>query len=215
MADQTQDIYLQQGKTQPLVLRCETAPIIYKAITGISLAFGAPRLDVAGHGLTNGWRAACTRVGGMKQINAGANPPADRDYHACTVIDAGTIEFNDVIPVDDNDREWAAYTSGGFLQYNTPMDLTGYEARLQIRDKKNGAKLLFEMTTGADALISIDNTTKTVTLYFDAIDFTAMDWKKGYYELELYKDVVRGGQTIESVYSPLEGNVFLDSETAK
>lgn len=215
MADQTQDIYLQQGKTQPLVLRCETAPIVYKPITAISLAFGAPRLTVTGHGIPNGWRAACARVQGMKQINAANNPPSDSDYHVCTVIDANTVEFNDVIPVDDNDKEWAAYTSGGFLQYNTPMDLTGYSARLQIRDKKNGATLLFEMTDGADALIAIDNTAKTVTLYFDAIDFTALTWKRGYYELELYKDVVRGGQTIESVYSPLEGNVYLDMETAK
>ena len=215
MAEKTQPISLQQGKTQPLVLRCETTPIIYKPITGISLEFGAPRLDVTGHGLPNGWRAACSRVHGMKQINAENNPPSDSDYHASTVIDANTVEFNDVIPVDDNDKEWSAYTSGGFLQYNSPMDLTGYSARLQIREKKNGATVLFEMTTGADALISIDNTAKTVTLYFDAIDFTALTWKRGYYELELYKDVVRGGKTIQSVYSPLEGAVSLDTETTK
>lgn len=266
MTDQTQDIYLQQGKTQPLVLRCETAPIVYKPITAISLAFGAPRLTVTGHGIPNGWRAACARVQGMKQINAANNPPSDSDYHPTTVIDANTIEFNDVIPVDDNDREWPAYTAGGFLQYNTPMDLTGYGGRLHIRTKK-GAELklkctkggvagttrptavgadgsvtwiattdavtkawsagatyavgdvvdptiLFSMTT-ANGLIAIDNTARTVTLYFYAIDFTALTWKRGYYELELYKDVVRGGQTIESVYSPLEGNVFLDSETTK
>jgi hypothetical protein len=267
MADQTQDIKLQQGKTQPLVVRCETTPIIYKAITAISLAFGAPRPTVVGHGLPIGWRAACSRVQGMKQINAKNTPPDDADYHAVTVIDADTIEFNDLLPVDDNNREWPAYTSGGFLQYNSPMDLAGYNARLHIRTKK-GAELklkctvggvsgttrptatgadgtvtwvattdavtapwaagatyavndvvdptiLFSMTNGADALIGIDNTLKTVTLYFDAIDFTALTWKKGYYELELYKDVARGAATIESVYSPIEGNVFLDVETTK
>jgi hypothetical protein len=267
MADQTQDIYLQQGKTQPLVLRCEmTAPIVHKPITAISLGFGAPRLTVTGHGMLDGWRSACYGVLGMKQINAENNPPSESDYRAATVIDANTIEFNAVIPVDDNGRKWSAYTAEGFIQYNTPRDLAGLNGRLHIRTKK-GAELklkctvggvsgtsrptaagadgtvtwiattdavteawaagatyaaddvvdptiLFSMTT-TNGLIAIDDTLKTVTLYFDAIDFTALTWKKGYYELELYKDVVRGVATIESVYSPLEGFVYLDAETTK
>lgn len=214
MAEKTQDLYLQQGKTQPVVLRCETDPVVYKPISAISLTNGSPQLTVVGHGLTNGWRAAVTRVLGMRQINAANTPPRSSDYHTVTVIDSDTISFNDVVPVDDSGREWPAYASGGFIEYNTPMDLTGYAARLQIRNKKGGATLLFSMTSD-NGLIDINDAQKTVTLYIDAIDFTALTWKRGYYELELYKNVVRGAQTIESVYSPLEGNVFLDVETTK
>lgn len=208
MADKTQDLSLQQGKTQPIVLRCETETIIYKAITAIQQT--APiRLTVTGHGAVQGWRGAVTNVKGMTEINGIANELKSSDYHPITVVDADTVEFNDV-----NAAGFKAYVSGGYLQYNTPMDLTGYAARLQIRNKKNGATMLFEMTT-ENGLVAIDNTLKTVTLYFDAIDFTNLTWKKGYYELELYKNVVRGAETIESVYSPLEGDVTLDVETAK
>ena len=87
---------------------------------------------------------------------------------------------------------------------------------MDIRDKKNGAVILKSFTT-ANGLIEIDNALKTVTIYFDAIDFTDLTWKKGYRELELFKDVVRGGDTIEYVYSPesCEGWVYLDVETTK
>jgi len=261
MSERLQDLYLQQGKTQPLVLRCETAPIVYKVISAITQGAPARLTTTTPHGMVEGWRAAVTNAKGMTEINATANAVKDKDYHAVTVIDTTTIEFNDV-----NAAGFKAYLSGGFLQYNTPMDLTGYAGRLHIRTKK-GAELKLKCTKGGVAgttrptavgadgsvtwiattdavtkawsvgatyavgdvvdptillsmtttngLIAIDNTAKTVTLYFDAIDFTALTWKRGYYELELYKDVVRGGQTIESVYSPIEGNVFLDSETTK
>ena len=214
MADKTEDLELQQGKTQPLVLRCEAAPIVYKAITAISLSYGAPRLTVTGHGLPNGWRLWVTRVQGMKQINSENTDPDAGAHYVGTVIDADTLELNEVVPVDDNDREWPTYTGGGFIQYLTPMDLTSYAARMDIRDKKNGNTVLFSMTS-ANNLIDIDTTLKTVTLFFDAIDFTSLVWKKGYYELELFKTVTRNGQSVVQVYSPLEGNIFLDVETTK
>lgn len=208
MADKTQDIYLQQGKTQPLVLRCETEPVVYKAITGIAQT--APvRITVPGHGAVDGWRAAVTNVKGMTEINGTANGLTAEDYHQVTVVDGDTIEFNDV-----NAAGFKAYASGGYLQYNTPLDLTGLKARLQVRNKKGGDQVLFEMTDDND-LIAIDTALKNVALYFDAVDLTAQTWKKGYYELELYKDIVRGALTIPFVYSPLEGFIYLDSETAK
>lgn len=208
MAEKTQEIRLQQGKTQPLVLRIETDEIAYKAITAITQT--APvGITAAGHGLVQGWRSAVTNVKGMTEINAVANEVKDRDYHPATVVDPNTVQFNDV-----NAAGFKSYVSGGYLQYNVPMDLAGYSARMDIRDKKNGSTILDSFTT-ANGLIEIDNALKTVTIYFDAIDFTALTWKKGYYELELFKDITRGGNTIEYVYSPIEGPIFLDAETTK
>ncbi len=182
------DLVIQQGKTFSLVLRWETEPVISKPITAISLAAGAPRLTVTAHGAPNGWRCAVTRVGGMKQINAENYPLRDSDFRPATVIDANTIEFNGVTPCDDSGKEWPAYTSGGFIQYNTPVDLTGYTARMEIKDKIGGTVLASadSADTPLDILdIAIDTTGKTITLTISATDTAEIAWKRGVYDLEM------------------------------
>lgn len=206
MSEKTQDLYLQQGKTQPLVLRCETVPIVYKTISAIQKSAPIRMTLNNTTGLIDGWRVAVT---GVKDIDTEANKVKDKDYHAVTLIDTTTIEINDINAVG-----FKTYTSGGVLQFNTPLDLAGYDARLEIRNKKNGDTVLYTMTV-TNKLIAIDNATKTVTLYFDAVPLSDLTWKKGYYELELFKTITRDGDSIVSVYSPLEGNVFLDVETTK
>lgn len=187
MAD-TRDIAIQQGKTFSLVIRWESEPVIRKAITAISLASGAPRLAVAGHGLTNGWRCAVTRAKGMTQINAENYPLRASDYHPATVIDNNTVEFNDVTPVDDNGKEWPAYVSGGFLEWYSPVDLTGQTARMKIKDKIGGTVLA--STEPGDAplnvlSIAIDNAAKAITLTIAATDTDDFAWKTGVYDLEM------------------------------
>lgn len=185
----TKDLEIKQGKTFSLVLRWETEPIIRKAITGISLVYGAPRLTVAGHGCKAGWRAAVTMVKGMTQINAKNNPPRADDYHQATVIDADTVEFNDITPVDDAGREWSAWTEGGFLLYNTPVDLTGFTARMKVKDKIVGGTVL----ASTDALdspknvltIAIDEAAHTITLSIPATATDDFAWTKGVYDLEM------------------------------
>ena len=187
MAD-TKDLTIQQGKTFSLVIRWETEPIIFKPITDISLAAGAPRLTVAGHGCPAGWRASVTRVKSPKQINAENNPPKASDYRAVTVIDTNTVEFNDMAPFDDNGNEWPAYTEGGFLQYNTPVDLAGYTARMKIKDKVGGT-VLASTEAGDTPLnvlaIAIDNAAKTITLTIEATATDDFAWTKGVYDLEM------------------------------
>ena len=71
MAD-TKDLSLVQGKTFALVLRWETEPVIYRAITAIQQT--APvRLTVTAHGAPDGWRCAVSNAKGMTEINAEAN----------------------------------------------------------------------------------------------------------------------------------------------
>ena len=187
MAD-TKDLSIQQGKTFTLVIRWEVNPIVYKAITGISLAFGAPRLTVVGHGCPSGWRAAVTRVKSPKQINAENNPLKESDYHSVTVIDVDTVEFNDMVPCDDNGIEWPSYSDGGFFQYNSPVDITGYSARMKIKDKVGGTVLA--STESEDAplnvlSIALDAANKTITLSIAATDSDDFAWTKGVYDLEM------------------------------
>lgn len=135
----TKDLTIKQGKTFTLVLRWETEPIVRKAITGVSFISGAPRITAIGHGAPDGWRCAFYGIKGPKQLNAANNPPRSEDYHAATTIDADTVEMNEINPYDEEQgNELPAYVSGGFLQYNTPMDLTGYMARLAVKDKIGG-----------------------------------------------------------------------------
>lgn len=199
MAD-SKDLEIQQGKTFSLVLRWETEPIVRKAITAISLTNGAPRLTVTGHGTPNGWRGAVTRVKGMTQINAKSTPPRASDYLAATVIDANTIELNSVTPCDDSGNEWSAYVSGGFWQYNTPVDLAGYTARMKIKDKVGGTVLA--STEAGDSprnvlTIAIDNTAKTITLSIAATATDDFTWSKGVYDLEM----VSGSGVVTTILS--------------
>lgn len=187
----TKDIEIVQGKTFSLTLRWETTPIIRKPITAISLASGAPRLTVTGHGMVNGWRGAVTRVVGMKQINAKNSPPKSSDYTPVTVIDADTVELNEVTPCDDNGNEWPAYVSGGFIQYNTPVDLSGQRARMKIKDKVGGTTLA--STEAADSPLNIlsfdvDNVEKKISLTIAASATDDITWIKGVHELEMVSD---------------------------
>ena len=203
MSDNVRDIEIKQGKTFSLLLLWQREPIIRKAITGISYASGAPRLTVIGHGCPDGFDAAVTLVKAPKQINAANTPPRDSDYHKVTVIDANTVEFNEVDPVDHNGNEWPAYTSGGFLQYFTPVDLTGYTARMAIKDKKGGT-VLMSLTT-ENGRIAIDEAAHTVTMSITAEDTADIDWKKGVYDLEMVSPT-------GVVTSPLTGDVSVVRE---
>ncbi len=130
----TKKMNILRGKTYLLPIRFEVEPVISKPITAISTASGFPRLTVPGHGAPNGWSGSVIGVDSPRQINAGF-PVRDCDFRKMTVIDANTIEFNGWVPVDDNNRLWADYTSGGFLQFNTPQDLTDAVVRAKVKDK--------------------------------------------------------------------------------
>ena len=177
-----------RGKTTKFVLRWEDADVaVAKPITAISFSSGFPRLTVASHGLTNGWPTAVTRVESPKQINAQSNPLGDSDYRKVTVVDSNTLEFNGWIPADDSGKAWSAYTSGGFIHFNTPQDLAGQTFRAKIKDKVGGTVLL--STELSDAPLNLlevtaDNVAKTITVEIPATVTEDLLWKKGVWELE-------------------------------
>lgn len=183
MAAVKKDFEILIGSTWEYVIRWGTTPIVRKPITNIDLSLGAPRLSVSSHGLFEGWGVAVYGVKSPRQINAVNNPPEGSDYHSATVIDTGTIELNDVTPVDENGQEWPAYTSGGFIQYDTPVDLTGYTARMSIKDKIGGA-VLHSLTTENGGIV-IDPAAKTILLSIPAATTEDFTWSRGVYDLEM------------------------------
>jgi hypothetical protein len=193
----TKTLTIVRGKTLQQVIRWETTPVVRKAITAISTTSGAPRLTVPLHGLTNGWRAACIGIKGTKELNA-ADPAKlrDSDYYEVTVIDANTIEFNDV-----NAADFAAYTSGGFIVFNSPCDLAGYTAEVVIKDKVGGTVLLSSRLSDAPLNLitaTVDNAAKTVAIEISATDTTALAWKKGVWEVEMHS----GSGVVSSMIAP-------------
>lgn len=191
------EIKIKRGERLTILVNWETEPIVRKAITAVSLVSGAPRLTVPGHGVVNGWRAKPYGVEGMKPLN-------DVGFQPATVIDANTVELNAVTPVDDSGRLWPAYTSGGFIMYHTPKDLTAYDPVIDIKDKIGGTA--WASSKGASPTISAtkNNTTKQITIRMSAIVTAAipMSTKRGFAELEMHNS----GDPTDVVKLSISGN---------
>jgi hypothetical protein len=171
-----EDLTIERGKTFTYVLRwAEESPIIYKAITGVSLT--APVvIDVNGHGAPNGWPIAVSGIRGTRQLNAENIPPRERDFHPATVRNSNQVELNDV-----DASLYSAYVSGGFIQYATPVDLTSAKSRFVVKDKAGNVLAAYDELAG----ITIDNAAKTITLSIPATTTTAYAFSKGEYEWEV------------------------------
>lgn len=176
------DLFCRIGATFSEVFRWASLPIVYKAITAIPSTAPAT-LTVAAHGAPNGWPVAVSGVNGMTQINANFTPPATSDYHAATVIDTNTIALNDVNP-----NTFSAYTSGGVLQYYSPINLTGMSAKLSIFSPANttpAALVLNSPQSGSASGIALDTSAQTITVNINATDTAAIAFSSGVYELAL------------------------------
>jgi hypothetical protein len=169
-----------KGKTFSRVIRWSAAPYLYKPITAITKA--APVvITSAGHGIPDGWQVAVVSVVGMKEINE-TIPTSARSFssvsHKATVADANSISINDI-----NSSQYTAYTSGGYIQMLSPVDLTSYTARMSIKDRVGGTELIRLST--ANGRIVVDNTNKVITLTLEAAATAALTWRSGVYDLEM------------------------------
>lgn len=161
-----------QGSTFREVLRWESSTKTYTPITAITKT--APVVVTAtSHGMPAGWRAKITGVLGMKEIND------SETYRVATAVTSNTVTFNAV-----NATNYTAYTSGGILEYNTPVDLLNYTARMQIRSKLTSDAVILELTT-ANGGIVLDNTAKTITIVMSAVQTAALNFSTAVYSLEL------------------------------
>ena len=182
-----------QGSTFEEILRWESTTKVYKPITGISQ--NAPcTIDSIGNGLPIGWRFWVSNVKGMKEINS-AEP------YTATGTTADTVTINSLNSID-----FTAYTSGGVLTYNEPVDLSGYTARMQLRAKLDDATVIKELTT-ENGGITINNTNKTITLNISAIDTSAFTFTSCVYSLEL----VNGAKVVPFA----NGNISLVKEVTR
>lgn len=184
-----------QGSTFNEIIRWETLLKTYVPITGITKA--APVVITAtAHGIPVEWRVKLGNIVGMTELNS------SETYHQVTSITTDTITINAV-----NTLAYKSYVSGGVLEYNTPVNLSGYTARMQIRNKVDSTSSIIELTTENSGII-LDNINKTILLKMPASATSAFNFINAVYSLEL---VSSGGQ----VTTLISGNVTLVKEVTR
>lgn len=124
-------------------------------------------IDAVGHGLPDGWPV---RIEGHPRIPESSTFAVKRvDEDSLSLPCLNGIPFGTARSV--------------VVRASAPVDLAGYTARMQIRDKVGGTVLL-ELTT-ENGRIAIDNATKKISRLIEADDTEAITWKKGVYDLEM------------------------------
>lgn len=171
-----------QGSTFRETLRWESSEKVYVPITMISKT--APMVVTAtAHGLPVGWRTKIVGALGMKEVNTG-------DYIITSAVSGDSATFNQI-----NALNYSTYTGGGVLEYNKPVDLSGFTARMQIRAKLDDLSVIKELTTQNGGII-IDNTTKTIQLYISAGDTALFTFSSAVYSVEM---VSSGGEVTQLI----------------
>ena len=182
-----------QGSTFSEVLRWESSTKIYKPIT--TVAKSAPLvITCPAHGIPVGWRVKAVGVGGMKELNTD-------EYMIVSETTTDSVTINAI-----NSLGYSTYTSGGVLEYNQPMSLSGITARMQIREKLSSTTIIDSLTTENGGIV-INDTNKTITINISATTTEAYTFKSGVYSLEL----ISGATVIPFVH----GSLTLDKEITR
>jgi hypothetical protein len=124
-------------------------------------------LTAPSHGLPDGWGLS---IEGHPRI-----PETSR--FAVKVIDDDTLELSCLNGVPFGSARNVV------VRALTPVDLSGYTARMHIRDKVGGT-LLLELTTENDR-IEVDDALKEIRRTISAADTADIAWKKGVFDLEM------------------------------
>lgn len=186
-----------QGSTFQETFRWESETKVYVPISAIAKSAPCVITTTTPHNLPVGWRFRVVGAGGMKEINS-----TGEEYHLSTFIPGpSTIEINQV-----NSLAYTAYTSGGVVEFNQPVPLTGYAARMQIREAVDSPTVIHEATT-QNAQISLDNVTKAIQITLLANITQAFTFSTAVYSLELYN----GNNVIPFIY----GNLTLVQEVTR
>lgn len=164
-----------QGSTFQQTYRWETDTKVYVPIQAIANSAPCVITTTQTHNLPAGWRFKVVGAGGMKDINTIGD-----NYHIATQTTNTTITINKV-----NSLQYSAYTSGGVIEYNEPVPLSSYSARLQIRESVDSSTYIYEATS-QNGQILLDNTSKTITVTLLGNVTSEFNFSTAVYSLELY-----------------------------
>ena len=190
-----------QGATFEEVYRWESETKVYVPVQTISKSAPCVITTTAAHNLPVGWRFRVVGVGGMKEINSVGE---DAYYLITQAPSATTIEINQT-----NSLGYTAYTSGGVVEYNQPVPLIGYQARMQIRETVDSPTVIYSAVSGGlNAHLFVDDTAKTIQVRIPAEVTQTFEFATAVYSIELF---VPDG----SVVSFVGGNLTLVPEVTR
>jgi hypothetical protein len=187
-----------QGSTFTETLRWESETKAYMPISNITQAAPCVITTTSTHTVPVNWRVRVTGVSGMKDINN----IADDAYYLVTAKTSNTLTLNQV-----NSANYAAYTSGGILSWNTPIPLTGYTALMQIRETLESPTVIAELST-ANNRIMIDPINYTITMSLPPAVTATFDFDAAVYSMELTDNQ-------NNVFQFLNGSISLVREVTR
>lgn len=164
-----------QGSTFEEVFRWEAETKVYVPIQTISKTAPCIVTTQTAHNMPAGWRFRVVGAAGMKEINSTDN------YYLATAVTSTTIEINSV-----NSLLYTTYTSGGVVEFNSPVDLTAYSARMQIRESIDSTTIIHSATTDNGG-ITIDTGIKTISIIIPAVTTAQFTFSTAVYSVELYR----------------------------
>lgn len=179
-----QNITVSAGHTYSFELRWETEPIVRIPIKGITCPSGSARIEtMAAHGVLDGWRCAIVNVQQPKQINAAdPNNIDDDEYYPATVVSSTIVELNKL-----NIGDMKPYTSDGFLQFNTPVSLSGITVRARMYSRKGGSLRASSVAEDAPLntlVTAIDTVKNVIKVTFTSSATKQLAGKTGWYCVE-------------------------------
>ena len=172
------DFSMQQGATFNPKLKYSQPQFTVKVITGVTKS-GQAVVTAAAHGLTVDWPVWVVGVVGMDQINHRPEhlKLANKAYYGY-FVDSNSIRLN----VDTT--RFSAYQSGGELLYHPPVNLTGFTARMELREDVDDATVLHSMTT-ENGGITLGGADGTIDLLVSAANTSGFTFGHAVYDLEL------------------------------
>jgi len=164
-----------QGSTFKETLRWESETKQYAPISSITKAAPCVITTASAHTIPLNWRIRVNGVLGMKDINLASTT----DYYLVTSKTTNSVTLNQV-----NSSDYGAYTSGGIIEWNQPIPLTGYTAQMQIRESIDSSTVIHELTS-ANGGISIDPVNFTISMNISAARTAAFSFDAAVYSMEL------------------------------
>lgn len=185
-----------QGSTFTEVIRWESSTKVYKLITSITKSAPVVINSSNAHNIPLGWRVKVTNAGGMTQINDTEN------YYQVTDFTTNSVSINSINSLGYTDH----VPNTGVLEYNQPVPLIGFSARMQLRPSLTSSTVLAEYTTG-NGLIVLETSLSTITISIPAITTAGYNFSTAVYSLEL----VGGTQ----VFQLITGTITLVQEVTR
>jgi hypothetical protein len=195
-----QDIVIRKGSTFADTIYYAQPTLTVKPITAVSKS-GQSVVTATAHGLAIDWWVWIVGVVGMEKVNHRSEDlknlsKAYRAYY----VDADSLRL------DLDTSRFSAYASGGELLYLPPVDLTGYTARMQIRQPDVDGAIVQTLTTEDGGLTLSAN--GEISRLISATDTALLDFECGVYDLE----IVSAGGIVTPIVS---GSVELEDEVTR